>query len=321
MSGSAYIVMPVQADGAQHSEQDREKIASAIQQSLPKNTNSEDHEEQVVNGPLKEIIAHQDSLYKYISWEDPVRTLGSYIGALSILFGLHYLPLTRLALKAVTTILGVISVTEFASRIFGPNTFLARLRPKQYQKVPESTLNATLKDIHDFVQYSVVQVQRIVYGEDLDKTFAAFLSFTALYWLIKVLAPFGLAVLGLTSLYIAPLITSPRGREVAHDTRVRANELATAAADKGNTIARDGKAKAMELSSKAREAVDDTGRRTRGLAENGKQTATDLFTKARYPTSGAAEGTAGDVERLPEMGTNTINDGSDTVKLSLGDAE
>ncbi|KAL6406055.1 cwl1 [Ilyonectria robusta] len=64
------------------------------------------------------------------------------------------------------------SVTEFASRSFGPNTFLARLRPKEYQKVPESTLNATLKDIHDLVQYAVVQVQRIIFGQDLDKTFA-----------------------------------------------------------------------------------------------------------------------------------------------------
>ena len=68
--------------------------------------------------------------------------------------------------------LSVISITEFASRLFGPDTFLARLRPKEYKKVPESTLNATLKDIHDFVQYAVVQIQRIIFAQDLDRTFA-----------------------------------------------------------------------------------------------------------------------------------------------------
>jgi hypothetical protein len=45
------------------------------------------------------------------------------------------------------------------------------MRPKPYKKVPEQTLNATLKDIHDFVQYSAVQGQRIMLGEDLNKTF------------------------------------------------------------------------------------------------------------------------------------------------------
>jgi len=322
MSGPAYIVMPVQGDGTQHSEADRAKIASAIQESLPQNTHSEDRDAKEGPGPLKEIMVNQDSLYKYISWEDPVRTLGSYIGALSILLGAHYLPLTRLALKALTTALGVISVTEFASRLFGPNTFLARLRPEEYQKVPESTLNATLRDIHDLVQYAVVQVQRIIFGQDLNKTFAAFLSLTALYWLTKILAPFGLAVLGLTLLFIAPLITSPRGREVAHDAKVRADELATAAAEKGNSIARDGQAKATELSSKARETVASTKQNIADLAQNGKQTAADLSTqaKARYTDSGP-QNTTENVGRLPEMGTNTISRAPGTANVTLGDAE
>ena len=78
-----------------------------------------------------DTTAHQYSLYKYISvgpllkltdyrpdcsywlqWEDPIRTLGSYIGALSILFGAHYLPITQLALKAgAVTFGGIINRT------------------------------------------------------------------------------------------------------------------------------------------------------------------------------------------------------------------
>jgi hypothetical protein len=38
--------------------------------------------------------------------------------------------------------------------------------------VPEPALNATLRDIHDFVQYAAVQVQKVVFGQDLGKTFA-----------------------------------------------------------------------------------------------------------------------------------------------------
>ncbi len=60
---------------------------------------------------------------------------------------------------------------EFVGRLSGPDTLLARLRPKEYKKVSESTLNATLQDIHDFVQNTAVQAQRTIYGQDLDKTF------------------------------------------------------------------------------------------------------------------------------------------------------
>ena len=56
--------------------------------------------------------------------------------------------------------------------MFGPNTFLSRVRPKEYSQVPESTLNATLKDVHDFVQYLAVQAQRVIWGQDLGNTFA-----------------------------------------------------------------------------------------------------------------------------------------------------
>lgn len=62
-------------------------------------------------------------------------------------------------------------MAEFAGRSFGPNNFVSRMRPRQYKTVPESTLNATLKDIHDFIQYSVVQAQKVIFAEDLEKTF------------------------------------------------------------------------------------------------------------------------------------------------------
>lgn len=56
--------------------------------------------------------------------------------------------------------------------MLGNRSLSAQLRPKEYKTFPEPTLNATLKDIHDFVQYAAVQTQRIVFGQDLQKTFA-----------------------------------------------------------------------------------------------------------------------------------------------------
>jgi hypothetical protein len=60
---------------------------------------------------------------------------------------------------------------------------------------------------------------------------------------MKVASPFSLVVLGLTSLYIAPLINSPRRRAVAQDVTARGKELVNVNTEKGNTLAEDSKAK------------------------------------------------------------------------------
>ncbi|EMD89768.1 hypothetical protein COCC4DRAFT_56259 [Bipolaris maydis ATCC 48331] len=43
---------------------------------------------------------------------------------------------------------------------------------RKYKTFLESTLNATLQDIHDVVQYAAVQAQRSIFGQDLQKTYA-----------------------------------------------------------------------------------------------------------------------------------------------------
>ncbi|KAF4959253.1 hypothetical protein FSARC_10769 [Fusarium sarcochroum] len=223
---------------------------------------------------------NQDSLYKYISWEDPARTMGSYFAALGFLLAVHYLHITQLALKLSAIALGAMSLAEFAGRSFGPNNFLSRLRPREYKTVPESTLNATLKDIHDFIQYAVVQAQKVVYAQDLEATFGAFLAITSLYFLIQFMSPFGIAVLGLTTVYIIPLITSPRGKDIARDGMARAQELSNAAVDKGNALAQDSKAGVSNLSSRAQDTAGDLRRRAGNMvpgsmAPGGKQTSGD----------------------------------------------
>lgn len=257
------------------------------EESRPNDT-SDEH-----TGPLKAAIyANKDSLYKYISWEDPVRTLGSYIGALSILFGVHYLPITQLALKYGASLLGVVTATELIHGTFTSNTLLKRLRPTEYKRIPESTLNDTLRDIHDFAQYAVVKAQRILFCQDWEHTLIAFFGLTALFWLNKLVSPFGLAIIGLTSIYIAPLVNSPRGREVAHDAAVRADELRTAAVNNTQKLAQDGKAKVADLSSQAQvtaqnaqqragEMAQNAQQRASELAQSGKQAAVDLSNQAR----------------------------------------
>ncbi|OBS24286.1 hypothetical protein FPOA_04832 [Fusarium poae] len=243
------------------------------------------------SGPLKEIVAQQDSLYKYISWEDPARTIGSYFAALGFLLAVHHLHLTQLALKTSAIGLGVMSLAEFAGRSFGPNNFVSRMRPKQYKTFPESTLNATLKDIHDFIQYTAVKTQKVIFAEDLEKTFAAFLIATSLYFLTQFMTPFGITILALTTVYIIPLVRSPHGRGIARDGIARAQEIGNVAIDQASTLAQDSKAAVSNMTSRAQDTASN-------LTSRAQDTATS-FTSSAQDTAGNLRQRA--VNMVPEV--------------------
>ena len=269
--------------------------------------------------PLKQLV-NPDSLYKYLSWEDPARTVGSYVVVMAVLFGAHYLPLTQTALKTGATILGGVATVEFAHRSFTPNTLLARLRPKEYRKVPEPILNDTLKDVHDLVQYTVVMMQRIVYGEELEKTFAGFVSLAVLYWLVKVVSPFGLAVLGVHVLYIAPIIKSRQGREVLRNAKARAGDLSNAAIENAQTLANSSREKATELSSQAQATAQDAQRRLGEMAQSGSQTAADVSSQVKDKVSGISGNAAENVSKVPQMGRDEAKQASDASASAIDSA-
>ncbi|KAH7193918.1 uncharacterized protein B0J16DRAFT_354459 [Fusarium flagelliforme] len=308
MSAPAVIVVPAPTDGTQQSGQDPAELASKIERVLSEESHPNSEEEK---GPLKELIAHQDSLYRYLSWEDPVRTLGSYLAALSVLFGAHYLPLTYWVVKAGAAVFGFISLSEIVGRYVSRDTFLSRLRPSEYKTVPEPILNATLKDIHDFIQYSAIQVQRTIFGEDLRKAFAAFTGFTALFLLMNIASPFSLAVLGLTSLYIAPLVASPHGRALAKDATAQGQRLANTAAEKAGVLAEDTKAKAADLSVKTRETAGNVQQGVGNLAQSGKETINDLSSQSMNKATDVSRATG-----EKDMGVDAVNKAPGLVNTS-----
>jgi hypothetical protein len=131
----------------------------------------------------------------------------------------------------------------------------------------------------------------------------AFLGFTVLYWLTKIVSPFWLTVMGLTSIFIAPLVSSQQGRTAAHDASVRSKELANVAAEKGRVLAENSQVKAAELSSK------------------GKQTAADLAAQARGTASDISGTAAENVRKLPQMGMNAINEAPGIVSSAFEDTK
>ncbi|KAF9772382.1 hypothetical protein IL306_009907 [Fusarium sp. DS 682] len=202
-------------------------------------------------------------------------------------------------------------MAEFAGRSFGPNNFVSRMRPRQYKTVPESTLNATLKDIHDFIQYAVVQAQKTLFAEDLEKTFGAFVVFGSLYFLIQFMTPFGIAILGLTTIYIIPLVTSPRGRGIARDGMARAQEISNAAVDQASSIAQDTKGTMANISSMAQDTAGDLRRRAVNMVPGTKQTEIRSDVTSTVPHSFSGPTQARDISsQFPQEDSDRSNEQS-----------
>jgi hypothetical protein len=102
----------------------------------------------------------------------------------------------------------------------------------------------------------------------------AFMITTSLYFLVQFMTPFGIAILALTTVYIIPLVTSPRGRAIASDGMARAQEISTAAVDQASTMAQDSKVAMSNMASRAQESASN-------MTSNAQSTATNLTSSAQ----------------------------------------
>ncbi|KAI0536916.1 Reticulon-domain-containing protein [Xylaria digitata] len=326
MSDQSYVVMPVRADGSP-SQKDANEVASALEASLHEKLHPAEHEHNQImtsgpepnqgNGPLKRAMDNSHSLYKYISWEDPIRTLASYFGLLALMCGIHYFHWTQWFLKLGAFGLGGVYLASLMSRSIASD-FVARIRP-EYKQVPESTLNATLGDIHDLVQYLVVQIQKIMYGEDLGKTLGAFVGFTTLFWLIKIMSPFDLGILGLSSAYIAPLIVSPGGREIAQAAKVHAQELAHTTAESTKMALQDTKAKASDLSCEAQHVAGEYTSKTQKAASNWSSKAQNMAGSLPFKAQKTAVDASPNTQSILENHSNGPQETAANMESCSGD--
>jgi hypothetical protein len=62
------------------------------------------------------------------------------------------------------------------------------------------------EDMEQLINFFVIEFQRIVFAENVYATVAAFVAALTGYWLIKVVPSWGLALIGLTTIYFAPLV-------------------------------------------------------------------------------------------------------------------
>jgi hypothetical protein len=63
--------------------------------------------------------------------------------------------------------LGVTVLAEIAGKTVFSTGFTSQLRPRKYYVLPKETLNALIGDVHELINFFVIESQRIVFAENV----------------------------------------------------------------------------------------------------------------------------------------------------------
>jgi len=73
---------------------------------------------------------------------------------------------------------------------------MTQIRPTKYYTIPRAQLENVFASLHEFTNFVVLEVQRVLYAENLGVTVAAFVLSYVSYVLIKFLPVWGLILVG-----------------------------------------------------------------------------------------------------------------------------
>lgn len=100
----------------------------------------------------------------------------------------------------------VTAAAEVAGKLVLSQGLTSSFRPKKYYTIPREALESSLEDFEQFINFFVIEFQRVVFAENVTATIAAFAASVLSYWLIKIVPLWGLSLIGVSTIYLGPLI-------------------------------------------------------------------------------------------------------------------
>ncbi|KAK3648979.1 hypothetical protein LTR56_007111 [Elasticomyces elasticus] len=194
-------------------------------------------------------LTHYHSLfYSLLSWENPRATAISYAALVLAIFACRYLPLVRYGLRLTWIVTGITAAAELAGRMAFNQGVASKLRPKKYYTIPRETLESSLEDLEQLINFFVIEFQRILFAENVYATVAAFATSLITYFLIKVTPAWGLALIGATVVYFVPLAYISN-KEFIDGHLENAGQIVNQQTQQVRELASQHTSKAMEVSS------------------------------------------------------------------------
>lgn len=70
-------------------------------------------------------------------------------------------------MKLTYMVLGVTVLAEAVGKAAFSTGFTSQIRPKKYYTVSKETLNSAIGDVHELVNFFVIEAQQIVFAENI----------------------------------------------------------------------------------------------------------------------------------------------------------
>jgi len=90
-----------------------------------------------------------------------------YASIVTLIFAARYLDILRYAFKLTWMTLGVTVGAEVIGKLVLSNGLATQMRPRQYYTIQKETLNALIGDVHELINFFVIESQRILFAENV----------------------------------------------------------------------------------------------------------------------------------------------------------
>ncbi|KAI4730396.1 hypothetical protein E4T49_01865 [Aureobasidium sp. EXF-10728] len=293
-------------------------------------------------------LTHYHSFfYNLLSWENPRVTTISFASILTFIFFTRYVPILKYLFKALYIVLGITAAAEVVGKLVMDRGFASRMRPRKYYTIPRETLEASLDDVEQLINFFVIEFQRIMFGENVFVTVGAFFITFISYFLVKIMPTWGLALLFTTLIYTVPLVYI-NNREVIDAQLENASTIINEQTQQVRTIAAEqtqhatdiAKSTATDLSNRASELIGQAKQRA-GQAdapnpanlnpaknepereikkEDIQNAANDLTNKAAATAQDAANKTSATAQNAYNSAASTAQTAADKTSATAQDA-
>ncbi|KAI9645571.1 hypothetical protein NHQ30_006313 [Ciborinia camelliae] len=162
-------------------------------------------------------LTHYHSFFSsLLSWDNPRASGIAYLSTVAFIFAARYLDILRYSFKVTYMALFVTVLAEGLGKMVFSHGLTSQFRPKKYYTISKETLDSLLGDVHELINFFVIESQRILFAENVFASLAAFLGAFVSYYLIKLIPFWGLSLIATSVLFISPLIYKTNKEFINH---------------------------------------------------------------------------------------------------------
>ncbi|OTB06332.1 hypothetical protein M426DRAFT_115660 [Hypoxylon sp. CI-4A] len=162
-------------------------------------------------------LTHYHSFFsELLSWNNPRASSIAYASVVSLIFVARYLDVVRYAFKLTWISLGITVLAEVVGKTLLGNGLVTQLRPRKYYTVPRETLDSLIGDVHELINFFVIESQRVLFAENVPVSAIAAIGAFLSYYLVKIVPYWGLALIATTLLFFVPLVYATNQELIDH---------------------------------------------------------------------------------------------------------